>query len=128
MRSHRVSDFPDPTANPGGGGGGFNISGSGDLNPNNPTFKTANQACQSLRPSGTSTNSAQALAQSVKLAKCMRSHGVPNFPDPNAHGAFDFTGINMTSPQFQSALKTCRASIKFQGPIPVESGNKGNNS
>jgi hypothetical protein len=122
MRSHGVSDYPDPTTNPGGGGGGFNLGG---LNTNTPTFKAANQTCKSLLPSGSSSNPAQNLAQSVKLAECMRSHGLANFPDPNGQGAFDFNGIDMTSPRFQSSLKACRTSIHFQGAIPVESGNKG---
>jgi hypothetical protein len=126
MRSHGVSDFPDPTPNPGGSGGGFNLNGgSGDLNPSNPTYKSANGACQSLIPSGTPKNPAQQLAQSVKLAACMRSHGVPNFPDPNGEGAFNLGAINMGTSQFQGALKACRSLTNDEGPIPVQSTSNG---
>jgi hypothetical protein len=50
MRSHGVTDFPDPQFQSGGGGVGIRINGKGggDLNPDNPTFQHAQQACQSL--------------------------------------------------------------------------------
>lgn len=45
MRAHGIADFPDPSSNglqiQAGGPNG----GSSDLNPNNPTFKTASQTC-----------------------------------------------------------------------------------
>lgn len=43
MRKNGVPDFPDPQ------GGALDI---GDLNPDSPQFKAADQKCQSLRPSG----------------------------------------------------------------------------
>jgi hypothetical protein len=43
MRSHGISDFPDPNSS-----GGFAASPGGDLNPNNPQFTAAQQACRSL--------------------------------------------------------------------------------
>jgi hypothetical protein len=48
MRAHGVKDFPDPVQN--GQGGGITIKGGqgADLNPNNPTFQTAQKACQSI--------------------------------------------------------------------------------
>jgi len=50
MRSHGVTDFPDPQFQSGGASVGIRINGkgSGDLNPDNPTFQHAQQACQSL--------------------------------------------------------------------------------
>jgi hypothetical protein len=39
----------------------------------------------------------------------MRSHGVPNFPDPSSSGGFATKGIDRTSPQFQSAQIACHA-------------------
>ena len=54
MRDHGIADFPDPEANPGGPGGSFSYSaGPGsNLNPNNPKYKAADKACQSLMPGG----------------------------------------------------------------------------
>ena len=44
--------------------------------------------------------------QEVRYAQCMRASGEPNFPDPNAQGAFSFgsaQGIDPRSAQFQAA-------------------------
>ena len=124
MRTHGLADFPDPTANPDGSGGGFNLSGGGDLNRNSPRNQAADQACHSLLPSP-SLDPAHQVEQAVKLAACMRSHGFPTFPDPDSQGAFDFGGLDTNSPQFQSAVTTCRSEAGFQGPIGVHSGSSG---
>ncbi len=51
MRDHGVADFPDPQRGPNGGVTMQIKGGQGsDLDPNNPTFKAAQQACQSLLP------------------------------------------------------------------------------
>jgi hypothetical protein len=55
MRAHGISDYPDPSGN-----GPVAITPKGDLDPNNPQFQAAQQACKSLQPGGggltTSTN------------------------------------------------------------------------
>lgn len=39
----------------------------------------------------------------------MRSHGVPNFPDPNSSGGFQFgSGVDPQSPAFISAQAICQ--------------------
>jgi hypothetical protein len=53
MRSHGITDFPDPQAV---AGGGISISlhatpGS-DLNPNSALFQAAQKACQKFSPGG----------------------------------------------------------------------------
>ncbi len=64
---------------------------------------------------GGSSNAPRAASFStaVKFSKCMRSHGVPNFPDPTSGGDLNLggTGINPQSPSFQGAQKAC---AKFQ--------------
>ena len=52
-------------------------------------------------------------SQLLKLAQCMRAHGVPSFPDPTVsggstilRGTFDFY-----SPQFQNAERACKPLI-----------------
>jgi hypothetical protein len=123
MRSHGIRDFPDPTTSP-GGGVGINLNGGpeSDLNKHNPRFKAANQACRSLEPGGTSgtpRQSSQKIAAEVKWARCMRSHGLPSFPDPNSQGAFDRSKFDESTPAFQSASTACQSLMSAVGPIPV---------
>jgi hypothetical protein len=49
MRSHRVSDFPDPVIGS-GGHPGFRLQGgpNSDLNPNNSAFRSGVEACQRI--------------------------------------------------------------------------------
>ena len=47
MRAHGISDFPDPNAQ---GGIALSPKPGGDLEPNNPRFQAANQACQHYQP------------------------------------------------------------------------------
>ena len=46
MRAHRIKDFPDPT----NGGLRLHVHPGSDLDPNNPTFQKAQQACQGHLP------------------------------------------------------------------------------
>jgi hypothetical protein len=61
-------------------------------------------------------------ANAVKFAACIRSHGVPSFPDPNAQGVFSLSGSAASLPQsaqFQSASKACRTLLHLGGPAPT---------
>jgi hypothetical protein len=44
---------------------------------------------------------------SLQFSVCMRSHGFPNFPDPNSQGQISVSGINPSSAAFQNAQKAC---------------------
>jgi len=46
--------------------------------------------------------------QGRRFSACMRRHGEPDFPDPDAQGALFVTGIDRNSPAFRSALSACR--------------------
>jgi hypothetical protein len=51
-----------------------------------------------------------AVRKALRFVACMRSHGAPTFPDPNAQGKFKGGGsLPVNSPQFFSAFRTCRA-------------------
>jgi hypothetical protein len=124
MRSHGVSDFPDPTT-PAGGGVAFQINGGpgSDLNQSNPTFKAASQACRGLLPGGQQPATAPSpnIAAELTWARCLRSHGVPSFPDPNNQGAFDSSKFDPTSPAFQSASNACK-SLQPTGAVSAVPG------
>jgi len=84
MRANDVPGFPDPSA-----AGGFEFQPGDGVDPSSPSFRAAQAKCQKLvlgggLPSAGSTThpSAQALAQMVRVAQCMRRHGISGFPDP----------------------------------------------
>jgi hypothetical protein len=85
MRSHGEPNFPDPLAS-----GAFRIQAGTGVDPFSPAFKTARTKCQKfllaaglgLGPGSGPPPSAQALAHMVKIAQCMRRHGIAGFPDP----------------------------------------------
>jgi hypothetical protein len=116
VRSHGVPNFPDPNSNgvivmPAGSGGSQNL--------NSPQAQSANKACQHLLPNGGRISQAQQqqdLSQMLKFARCMRSHGLPNFPDPTTAGGgvslnLRGSGIDKRSPLFQSAQKACQSQL-----------------
>jgi hypothetical protein len=82
MRANGVPKFPDPSP----GGGFFFQQGTG-VDPSSPAFQAARAKCQKLMPGGpapgsTTHPSGQWLAHMVKVAQCMRRHGIADFPDP----------------------------------------------
>ena len=118
MRSHGLPDFPDPV----NGRLELKATQGGDLDPSSPAFQAAQRACKSLAPAGLgSAPSPQRQAQLLRVARCMRAHGVPAFPDPSfSGGVFALKlprGIDTRSPQFQAAIQACR-SIAFGGGAP----------
>ena len=76
-------------------------------------------ACgSSAKPKPKSVVDIGTSAQGVKYSDCMRSHGVPDFPDLNANGSVSLpSSINPQSPAFQSAEGAC-ASLRPQGAPP----------
>jgi hypothetical protein len=112
MRAHGVANFPDPGAN-----GQIDVSGgqNSDLNPNNPTFQKAQNACQSKLPKPSPAQQAAALKNALKMAQCMRAHGITDFPDPQSQGgriSISLHGspgsdLNPNDPAFQAAQKVC---------------------
>jgi hypothetical protein len=107
MREHGVPSFPDPV----NGRLQLQVTKGGPLDPSSPQFQAAQQACRSLEPPGLQSGSGQSnqqQSQMLKFVSCMRSNGVPDFPDPQ-NGRFVITGgIDPNSPQFQAAMQACR--------------------
>jgi hypothetical protein len=56
--------------------------------------------------------------QLLTLAVCMRSHGVPSFPDPSGRGIHigPGSGIDPSSPAFKAARSACRRLLPGGGP------------
>jgi hypothetical protein len=114
MRSHGVPNYPDPTRS------GLVKESLQQLGVGRARFQTAQTACNHLLPNGGSGPSPaqvqQARAQALSFSRCVRAHGVPNFPDPGSDGRIPdpaSAGINQGSPKFEAANQACR---KFRPP------------
>jgi hypothetical protein len=47
-------------------------------------------------------------ARAVKFSECIRGHGVPHFPDPDAKGDYAF-GIDVSPAVWKQAVEACKA-------------------
>jgi hypothetical protein len=127
MRANGVPSFPDPEP-----GGGTDFVMPAGANPAAPAFRVAQSKCQKLLapaalpdsgPPSTTT-----LIKLRKIARCMRQHGISDFPDPSATrpanlspGEYvevtDFDGaflllpatLNTQAPAYKQALTACHA-------------------
>jgi hypothetical protein len=110
MRQNGVPNFPDPVNDQ----LALQVTQGGPLDPTNPTFQSAREKCKSLEPPGVLGGGGQNTQQQEQLLQfvnCMRTNGVPNFPDPQAQGGGIIMGdgqIDPNSPAFQKAMQTCR--------------------
>lgn len=120
MRSHGVPNFPDPSD------GGFPLRTSG-INTGSPAFVAAETACAKLQPGGSRRRSpftGEQKQQMIAKARCIRTHGVPNFPDPTTVGPGTFgepylpPGWNNDAPAVVRALNAC-AHVGITIPSPV---------
>lgn len=101
-------------------------AGPGLPGPRSPQVAAAERDCKSVLPKGglpsrpTAAESARALAQLLRYARCIRAHGIPNFPDPTSHGLriSPSGGIDLNSPQFLAAQKSCRGQSLTLGGAP----------
>lgn len=114
MRSHGLPDFPDPDSS-----GGFPMPSN--IDPNSAVYQAAANACKVYAGPGLNLSPAreeQLEASALEFAQCMRSHGVPSYPDPKitfsnggvseSEGA-PGSGLDANSPTFQAAQKTCQS-------------------
>jgi hypothetical protein len=102
MRSHGVSNFPDPMA-------GGQVALPTGLDPKSPQYEKAAVACRSIAPNGaTQQHFTPPMAQLLQFSECMRSHGITKFPDPSNTGRLSLPdGVSPNSPQFKSAQAAC---------------------
>jgi hypothetical protein len=117
MRRNGVPNFPDPK--PAGRGFRLTFGSDSGIDVSSPRFKNAQQTCKKLLPGGGKSDArtqAVQLRQALEYAACMRSHGVPKFPDPksSSDGGIDMgtlgprVGADPRSPQFKAAERACK--------------------
>jgi hypothetical protein len=116
MRAHGVPQFPDP-GSPAPAGSSVSILGAKlppTMNIHAPAFQSALHTCmkQFLAGHPRPPVSAAQKAAALSFARCVRAHGVPNFPDPHfpAGGGIAIPGVpdgNPNAPAFQHAQQVC---------------------
>lgn len=117
MHEHGVPNFPEPQVSEHGNSVSVKMAVPAGVG-HNPKFNTAQQACRKLLPGGGPQNQ-RALTpaqqgQYLKAAACIRSHGVPNFPDPTFSGGgvhIEHQNLNESSPAFKTAVHDCESLI-----------------
>lgn len=125
VRSHGVPDFPGPDSR------GYIpkiVSGQG-VGVSDSRLNAARGACQALWPyqAPTQAQQHQQLADDLKFAQCMRSHGLPDFPDPTTDpksGRVEFVlsvsrdGFNPHSPQILAKAHACERVLPAGTGLP----------
>jgi len=125
MRSHGVPNYPDPDSN-----GTLPKTSAQQLGVSSSQFNAAQRACQNLLPATSGSfgqqvrqcylagNCPPALVQQMltvgrKFARCMRNHGVSNWPDPTLDSQgrpfFNLSGQGITHSESHSAQMGAKA-------------------
>ena len=110
-RTHGDPAFPDPVYDPNDGQWHFAVS------PGSAPASTQ-QACQHLFPSASPSQPVPQpqFQQLVRLAECMRQHGVPNWPDPDPDGSFPLPPpLQTKTPAAAAAQQACRRYVPSGG-------------
>jgi hypothetical protein len=135
MRSHGVPAYPDP--NSAGQLPKITPANEAQLGVSDSRFQTAQTDCQALWPyqGPTQAQARQELTDGLTFARCMRSHGVTNWPDPSTDpdsGRVEFVihpsqvGFNpqSPSPQILAKARACERGLPAymlpQSPNGVE--------
>lgn len=120
MRSHGEPNFPDPMSN------ATFVLGNYGPGMDTPQMQSAERACEDLLPNDGQVSQAQQqqdLMRMLKYSACIRSHGVPNFPEPKSFAAAQSGSgdaqpagnLNLQSPQAQKAQQACRSLLSIGG-------------
>jgi hypothetical protein len=118
MRSRGVPDFPDPQP----GASNAKFPSAQQLGVSSSVYQAADDACQHLLPAGVDDQFPPAEVQQLligmrQFSQCMRSHGVPNWPDPSVDSegrpVFDlsdhgFSRAEAHSPQLGAKEAECQ--------------------
>ena len=138
MRSHGVPNYPDP-----GSGGAIAKADAQQLGVSSSQLQAAQRSCQHLYPTNGGTlgaslrqceetgNCPQAMVHQVvnsmlAFSRCMRSHGVPNWPDPTVDSegrpGFNLVAIHGTDwngPLIQNKIYECEHVMPAGGGVPA---------
>lgn len=110
FRAHGLPNFPDPAYDPNDGRWHFA--------DNSPALTSAvRQACASVMPQATPASPIPTtqLNDLLNFAKCVRAHGLPEWPDPAVDGVFH-TSIDLkTDSRAKAAMDPCQQYLASSG-------------
>ena len=114
IRAHGIASFPDPQVSVTAGGGKISqeVPASAGLSPK---FPAAQKACQRILPPPSNSGGSEDQARRpymLALARCLRSHGINSFPDPDRNGRLTLemigaAGVDVHSHEFLDAGLAC---------------------
>jgi hypothetical protein len=112
MRSNGVLAYPDPSSS---GGVDKSKVTAARSSVGGPRFDAAVNACKHLLPASqagpTAAEVQQVMNAMANVARCIRSHGVPNWPDPSldvGRPTFDIHDIDYRAPKISAAIHRCQ--------------------
>lgn len=130
MRSQNVPDYPDPSSS-----GQIPKETPQELHVSASVLQAASRACEHLLKSGGSRDLTQAEIQQWwngmrSFARCMRAHGVANWPDPTpypprpSNPTFQMPASIQPTQQIVAKMRTCQRLV----PNNEVAGHIDNNS
>jgi hypothetical protein len=130
MRSNGIPDFPDPSSS-----GVLPKSELEQIAASNPRYPVAQTACGDLLPNGalppggqpTQAELLEMERDALEFARCMRSDGVPTWPDYTLRGGqpiFDLhsSSIDPNSPQIVGKEVRCKSLLQLSYSPPTSGG------
>lgn len=121
VRSHGVVNFADPNSADSAG-----VVRDVKQESASPAFQAAAKACARYAYHGTPPPrvSPQEIEKLLAVARCMRAHGISNFPDPNptTGDMAPPADISRTSPIVLAALRACHPEAQAAGLGPPNTG------
>jgi hypothetical protein len=127
MRSHGVPRYPDASSNE--LANGLPKVDPQQLGVSSSQYQAAQSGCAHLLPNGgqlTQTQSQRDLRAMLSYARCMRSHGVPTWPDPTydptAGWGFNLVGVHGFDPnsaQINNKMDDCNHGLPPGIGVPL---------
>jgi hypothetical protein len=136
LREHGLANLPDPSIATSGPAKGQAILDKQSVHAFSDTVVTnAMAACSTeLQKAGISYGSdaartPQEIQDGLAFSRCVRRHGISNFPDPNGQGQFDLTGTGINEHSLTPAQLTvahaCLSVAHGAVHIPQQGPNAG---
>lgn len=114
MQTHGAPFWPDPLASFTSRSPAYMITPRLLAQEHGPSWDAALSACAKKAPSQlpfTEAQLAAARTRLLKMTRCLRSHGFPNWPDPEIGpyqiGFLPPRGADPSNPKFQAAAQAC---------------------